>query len=271
MDMTRIETTLSRIESGLRDLIEGESTRNAVSRKLHDRLVDELTMAMRSGTVTVTDKQDPSFGEAIVPDVYTLVLPDGIANILSAHPLELDRLTHSLENTAKKIGLVLVHPPILRVVSNPQSDKMQVISEFSHARIGKSSTIELVSDGQLPDFDQDPTKPNAFLIVNGLHTLPLDRPVINIGRDRSNMVVLDDPRISRKHAQIRLVHSRFVIFDLDSTGGTYVNGIRVASHSLSPGDVIILAGLPLVYGEESAGHIGYTQEVGADPPTPQVR
>jgi pSer/pThr/pTyr-binding forkhead associated (FHA) protein len=74
--------------------------------------------------------------------------------------------------------------------------------------------------------------------------------VINIGRRLDNHVVIDDPRISRNHAQIREIKGRFVIFDLNSTGGTYVNGDRINQSVLYPGDVISLAGVTLIFGQD---------------------
>jgi len=50
-----------------------------------------------------------------------------------------------------------------------------------------------------------------------------------------------------------------VIFDLDSSAGTWVNGKPVRQQALQPGDVILLAGVPMVYGQESQG-LGETQE-----------
>jgi hypothetical protein len=92
---------------------------------------------------------------------------------------------------------------------------------------------------------------DAFIIVNGLDTIILTQPVFNIGRRLENDLVIEDPRISREHAQIRLVKGQFVIFDLDSSGGTFVNSIRVTQQPLFPGDVISLAGIPLVYGVDN--------------------
>jgi pSer/pThr/pTyr-binding forkhead associated (FHA) protein len=62
------------------------------------------------------------------------------------------------------------------------------------------------------------------------------------------------------HAQLRLVRGQFVIFDLDSTGGTFVNGQRIRQQALRAGDVISLAGVPLVYGQETP-EPGDTQDV----------
>jgi hypothetical protein len=92
---------------------------------------------------------------------------------------------------------------------------------------------------------------NAFIIVNGLDTIALTQSVFNIGRRLGNDLVIEDSRISREHAQIRAVKGQYVIFDLNSTGGTFVNSVRVSQQSLFPGDVISLAGVPLVYGQDN--------------------
>jgi pSer/pThr/pTyr-binding forkhead associated (FHA) protein len=46
-----------------------------------------------------------------------------------------------------------------------------------------------------------------------------------------------------------------VVFDLDSSGGTLVNGRRVLQQALQPGDVVSLAGVPLVFGQDDPGLI----------------
>jgi len=63
-------------------------------------------------------------------------------------------------------------------------------------------------------------------------------PRLSIGRGSSNELVLEGLLISRNHAQIVLEDNRFVIYDRDSTNGTYVNGQRVAKHLLQSGDYI---------------------------------
>jgi pSer/pThr/pTyr-binding forkhead associated (FHA) protein len=66
-----------------------------------------------------------------------------------------------------------------------------------------------------------------------------------------NHLILDDPRVSRAHAQLRAVQGHYVLFDLNATGGTYVNGQRITQYTLKPGDVISLAGVPIIYGEDN--------------------
>jgi pSer/pThr/pTyr-binding forkhead associated (FHA) protein len=51
--------------------------------------------------------------------------------------------------------------------------------------------------------------------------------LITIGRAPDNMIVVDDPSVSNRHAQLELAGETYRIRDLDSTNGTRVNGIPV--------------------------------------------
>jgi len=90
---------------------------------------------------------------------------------------------------------------------------------------------------------------NAFLIVNGTQVFPLNKSVITIGRMEDNDLIIKEPQISRHHAKLQADHGQFNLKDLDSTGGTSVNGILITQAILNHGDVISLAGIPLLYGQ----------------------
>ncbi len=90
---------------------------------------------------------------------------------------------------------------------------------------------------------------NAFLIVNGSDVFPLKRPVVTIGRLDGNDLVIPEVQISRYHAQLRATKGQYMLVDLKSTGGTSVNGTQVSQVVLYPGDVISLAGIPVIYGQ----------------------
>ena len=62
----------------------------------------------------------------------------------------------------------------------------------------------------------------------------------SIGRAPGNDLVIPDAAVSSQHCRIRPEAGRFVIHDLQSTNGTYVNERRVGRHALSEGDVIRL-------------------------------
>ena len=92
---------------------------------------------------------------------------------------------------------------------------------------------------------------NVFLVLEGSKAVPLDQLVFSIGRSHDNTLVLDDPRVSRHHAEIRVIRDHFVLFDLNSSGGTYVNGLRTGQGLLYPGDLISLAGVNLVFTQDT--------------------
>jgi hypothetical protein len=69
----------------------------------------------------------------------------------------------------------------------------------------------------------------------------LDGPRATIGRSKEAECVLRDPNVSRRHAELRRATSGdWTIVDLGSTNGVKVNGRRVASSRLSPGDQVTL-------------------------------
>lgn len=71
------------------------------------------------------------------------------------------------------------------------------------------------------------------------HVHPLLDTEYAIGRDASNTIVLNDPSVSSKHARIVRSPDGFIIEDLKSRNGTYVNGERVTeSRTLADNDVV---------------------------------
>jgi len=90
-------------------------------------------------------------------------------------------------------------------------------------------------------------QPEAILIVErGIRdasVIPLDRNICILGKSPSAYIFIDNPYVSRRHAQILRQGERFEIQDLGSKNGTFVNGVRLGSesHRLRGEDQIELA------------------------------
>lgn len=70
----------------------------------------------------------------------------------------------------------------------------------------------------------------------------LTKEVSLIGRDVTNDVVVGDAEVSRQHSRITRTPGGYVLEDLGSTNGTFVNGERlVAPRVMNPGDLVALA------------------------------
>ena len=74
---------------------------------------------------------------------------------------------------------------------------------------------------------------------NGV-AIPILKPNVSVGRDQDADIVIDDPTVSRKHAEIVRSNDGFVLLDLDSKNGTFVNETKVGQtgQSLKDGDEI---------------------------------
>jgi pSer/pThr/pTyr-binding forkhead associated (FHA) protein len=75
--------------------------------------------------------------------------------------------------------------------------------------------------------------------------------VLTIGRLPECTITLADTNVSRKHAEVRPEGAGFLLSDLGSTNGTFVNGARITQHELSDGDVITFGGAAKIKFEAS--------------------
>lgn len=66
----------------------------------------------------------------------------------------------------------------------------------------------------------------------------IEEAAIIVGRSPKSDIFLDDVTVSRRHAEIRRENQRFIIQDIGSLNGTYVNRVRVDAVDLRNGDEI---------------------------------
>ncbi len=123
-------------------------------------------------------------------------------------------------------------------VAQPEDEPVSVPAEVQSGRTMVYSTAERVSE-PLEERGR-PRAQTALLLIDG------KRVVINaggatIGRGRASDIVLNDPNVSREHAEIRPRGGSWVIADLGSTNGSQLNGRRLeGSEVLRSGDEIEL-------------------------------
>ncbi|MBN2548976.1 MAG: FHA domain-containing protein [Anaerolineales bacterium] len=245
-----LEIRLSQFEARLQSLIEGSAALLFPLKLMPVNLAERLIQAMKDGIHT-----DLS-GELLAPNLFVISVHPDAHQAINDDPLLLDQLADSLQQAGTEFGLVFSSHPVVRLEADAHipTGEMRVKALDSLANLDHTGTIEA-----LPEQAGTPVLPKAYLIVDGTRVCPLQQPVVNIGRRSDNQLVIDDPRISRLHAQLRLSGSRYILFDLDSSGGTWVNGQRITQCSLSPGDVISLSGVPLIFGQDLID-LGETQE-----------
>lgn len=75
---------------------------------------------------------------------------------------------------------------------------------------------------------------------------------VSIGRDASNAICIEDPAVSLRHCQIARQSENFVLTDLETVSGTFVNGIPVKQRFLTPGDQIAIGNSLFLFQLESS-------------------
>lgn len=82
---------------------------------------------------------------------------------------------------------------------------------------------------------------------------PLTKDVLTIGRNPGSDIFLNDMTVSREHAEIHKMADAFVIKDMHSFNGVWINNKTVDQHALRPGDYVQIGKYDFVYEEKEAG------------------
>jgi FHA domain len=84
-----------------------------------------------------------------------------------------------------------------------------------------------------------------------LKELQVGRKEVSIGRSPNNGLVIDNPAVSNRHARVFHKDERLMLEDFGSLNGTFVNGQRVKSVTLSPGDAVTIGKHTIVVADSS--------------------
>lgn len=87
---------------------------------------------------------------------------------------------------------------------------------------------------------------SVFLIVNK-QIIPLTKRVTTLGRQLENDIVFHEDFLSRFHAEIVHENGEYVLYDMKSTSGTFVNSKKIDSCVLNSGDLISMANIYIMF------------------------
>jgi pSer/pThr/pTyr-binding forkhead associated (FHA) protein len=262
----KLSQALTHLEKRLQTLVEDNLDGIFTTTDLQKTLGHELLLALQR------EARPSSDGRMLAPDQFTIYLPLEITQRLAAYRARLNELSHALaeaiEDFARQAGYVFADKLSIRILSEEsgqasQQNRPVILATYKLLDTTKTATLGISAPPPTLEKTSDSKQTTrAFLIVNGVDIFALPGQgtggVINIGRMAGNQLVLADHRVSRTHAQLRVMQGRYMLFDLASTHGTFVNGLRINSHELKAGDVISFGGVPVVFGlEENTNPQGY--------------
>lgn len=94
-----------------------------------------------------------------------------------------------------------------------------------------------------------------LLVIRGVEQgkrFELDGSEVSIGRGVRNQIRVLDTEMSRQHAILTYADGAFVLTDRNSSNGTFLNGVQIASHRLTNGDQLQIGRTTLLFSEEKA-------------------
>lgn len=208
-----------KIESLVESVFARASKKGVEPVEMGRRMIREMERSRRLG-----------MGSEIVPNRFSLHISmedaDQLSTIINSVRQELLRL---ISDTASGDGYRFVGPLDVQI----EADESLKLGNF----YVEASFLEE------PDFEE-----RMLLVIPGGKKVTVSEGVMVIGRMPGCSIVIDDPRVSRKHAEIVRRDLQAFVRDLGSTNGTYLNGERLVGEvPLSSGDQMTFGATRLVF------------------------
>jgi hypothetical protein len=215
------------------------------------------------------DHRTVSVSRVYVPNEYSVYLSSADRGQFEGYEDSLlSELEEYLTEHAKRENYALLTPPKVLL----ETDDDLAVGEFGIAtrmvQPKRGRRTEQEPDGQVESGAtmiykprvQQPTEAAsaeelglerevAILTWDG-ETRRIDKRRVVLGRSRECDIQVEDPNVSRRHAELRQEGSSYWIVDLDSTNGVEVNGRRVKRAKLEDGDTFTVGSTDVTFSTE---------------------
>jgi hypothetical protein len=241
-------SVLKSLESKIAGLVEGTFSRAFKSEVRPVEIARKLAREME-------DHKSLSLSRTYVPNEYRVYLsPRDRERFADYEDALASELTGYLLEHARRERLVLMSRPVVefetddrlglgefgiqtRVVNPSHEEAPQPVCEES-GRTMIYSTAGRVAE---PLEERARSRQHSALLLMGGKRLVVGPAGVTLGRSRQSDVMVDDPNVSRTHAEIRPRGGSWVLSDLGSTNGSRLNGRRIEGPEvLKPGDEVEL-------------------------------
>jgi hypothetical protein len=247
-------SVLRNLEAKLEGLVEGAFSRAFRSQVQPVELARKLAKEME-------DAKSVSLSRTYVPNQFWVYLSsedraqfesyeDGLKKELSDYLLEharsnglalLTRPTVELETDDRlSLGEFGIQAKLVRP-ADAGADAEAVEGDFGHTMVYSTTGARRV---------ESPRRDSRALLVGEDKRTVITGDSFVIGRSRECDLVLDDPNVSRRHAELRREDDGWAVQDLGSTNGIKLNGKRSRGGRLNPGDEITLGLSRLTFEQE---------------------
>jgi len=245
---------LRTIEQKIEALVEGVFGRAFRTNVQPVELARKLTKEM-------DEQRSVSVSRVYVPNEYTIYLSTAdrgqFADYEGSLTLELQEY---LAQHARREGYVMLSPPTVLIATDDDLGvgEFGIATRMTQQRARPDQAAEAPAEKPArtmtyrpPSDDVAPPAPRETVaLVRGGQRYDITKQRTVIGRSQRADVRLEDPNVSRRHAEIRREGTVYWIVDLGSTNGVEVNGVPVERAQLEPNDEVTLGESTLVFSRE---------------------
>jgi len=216
------------------------------------------------------DHKTVSVSRVYVPNEYTIYLSTADREQFESYETSLlSELEEYLVEHAKRESYALLTAPLVKLETDDdlgvgefgistrvmQPRRARHGPEEPEERLVPGATVVYKPGGVEQDEDAPAAAPRdesdrvAVLMWHGQRQR-VEQDLAVIGRARDCDVVVEDPNVSRRHAELRHEGPAFWIVDLDSTNGVEVNGRRLRRAKLEDGDTFVVGETEIAFSTE---------------------
>ena len=246
-------SVLRNLEAKLGGLVEGAFSRAFKSSVEPVELARKLAKEME-------DSKQASVSRVYVPNHYRVFLsPDDREQFASYEPALRKELSDYLLEHARAERLALTSRPAVefmtderlslgefgiqaQLLSSPEEEQAHEVAgpDVAPSQGDYGHTMVYSPDKEVRKLDPVPVAPSRAVLAGGGRRTVLAGNHVVLGRSRECDVQVDDPNVSRRHAELRHERGAWHVVDLGSTNGIKVNRRRVEQAELHHGDRITL-------------------------------
>ena len=182
----------------------------------------------------------------VAPHLYKLIIhPQTATEIKEAMPQLESHLSSQITEIVKSLGMILVAQPEIQLKEDHTIARgsVKITTEAVDFSSAETRQITPLATGNSDTM----SIANAYIIVNGDYHYSLSNSMVTIGRNLDNDIIIENPDVSRSHAQIRLRLNKWVLYDTNSNLGTLLNNQQIKEQVLENGDVISIGSTTLIF------------------------
>ncbi len=141
--------------------------------------------------------------------------------------------------------------PTLKAVPNPHSDSISIkktgpITDRVTVNQETETSVKEPSVSQSMKTSAVTPELTVYEKGNVAQKINLTKNII-IGRSPASDIVVKEAKVSRRHAEIQVIGGKYVLVDLESSNGTFVNGKKISEHTLQSDDEVSVGSSKIVF------------------------